>query len=113
MDFCICLQIGCSNRLSQEGDGQSRVCPRCHNAAVVQVKSTKCLEICCVPLVPLGSDHLWHCSICQWQIDQSAPPPPLPQQGWAPPQQQQGYAPQEQMQFQQPGYEQQQQHYPK
>ncbi|SCV70443.1 BQ2448_1837 [Microbotryum intermedium] len=104
MDICICLQIGCSNRMSQEGDGQSRVCPRCHNAAVVQ--------ICCVPLVPLGSDHLWHCSICQWQIDQSAPPPPLPQQGWAPPQQHQGYAPQGQMQYQQPGYGQ-QQYYPK
>jgi hypothetical protein len=44
-DFCICLQIGCSNRLKQEGDGVARVCPRCHNASVYATKSTKCLEV--------------------------------------------------------------------
>ncbi|KAM0786311.1 hypothetical protein ACM66B_001789 [Microbotryomycetes sp. NB124-2] len=77
--FCF-VCIGCSKRLSQEGDGQARVCPRCHNAAVTAAKSTNCLELFCVPVLPMGSSHIWLCGICQWQCDQKGPAPPLPQQ---------------------------------
>lgn len=83
---------GCSNSYSQEGD-QAHICPRCHNASVYAVKlvnnrerdesdvskadiisalpylgnnrETKCLEICCIPLVPLGTNHIFQCSICR------------------------------------------------
>ncbi|GAA5827019.1 hypothetical protein JCM5353_008890 [Sporobolomyces roseus] len=79
MDF-ICLSFGCSKRYSQE-DGQAHVCPRCHNAQVYATKEKNCLEICCIPLVPLGSKHVWMCSICQWSASQKGPPPPAAMQG--------------------------------
>ncbi|ORY63668.1 hypothetical protein BCR35DRAFT_308830 [Leucosporidium creatinivorum] len=110
MDFCICLQIGCTNSLKPEGDGQARQCPRCHNPSVIQAKDQRCLEICCIPLVPLGSSHVWHCSICSWQASQDGPAPPPAGQGYAPPQQFQGYAPNPGMQ--QPGGYQQQPYAP-
>ncbi|GAA5967427.1 hypothetical protein JCM21900_001263 [Sporobolomyces salmonicolor] len=71
---------GCSKQYSQEGS-QAHVCPRCNNGSVYATKERNCLEICCVPLVPLGSSHLYMCSICQWQASQSGPAPPLAQQG--------------------------------
>jgi len=71
------------------------------------VKTTEknCLEICCIPLVPLGSKHVWMCSICrtcqslshflrfsnwfqglrvifaEWSASQKGPPPPAAMQG--------------------------------
>ncbi|KAM0749514.1 hypothetical protein T439DRAFT_327201 [Meredithblackwellia eburnea MCA 4105] len=108
MDFCICLQIGCSSQISQEGDGKAYQCPRCHNPSVFAVKETKCLEICCVPLVPMGSSHLWQCNICQWTASQDGPPPPPAMMGGPPPQQfNQGYAPQQGMGYGGGGYPQQ------
>ncbi|GAA5907400.1 uncharacterized protein JCM6883_001192 [Sporobolomyces salmoneus] len=83
MDF-ICLSFGCSKQYSQEGGG-AHWCPRCSNPQVYAVKERNCLEICCIPLVPLGSSHIWMCSICQWQASQKGlAPPPANQQGMPP-----------------------------
>merc|ERR1711939_284061 len=74
--FCLPLIFGCSNQIKPQGNPGEFHCPRCNNDRVSRVKQTKCLEICCVPLVPMGSDHLYYCDICQWQSSQSGPPPP-------------------------------------
>lgn len=52
-DFFFCLPIifGCPNKIKQEGDGTPYVCPRCHNAQVVQAKSRTWFELCWIPLV--------------------------------------------------------------
>jgi hypothetical protein len=42
-----------------QGEQYAHVCPRCHNGAVTRIKETKCLQICCVDLVPLGSKTIW------------------------------------------------------
>ncbi|KAK7693328.1 hypothetical protein QCA50_002896 [Cerrena zonata] len=78
MDFFFCLPIlfGCSEKVKPEGDQTPRVCPRCHNAAVIRANSRTWFEICWVPLVPMKKKHIWACTICQWNIPQ--------QQGWEP-----------------------------
>lgn len=97
MDLCICIQLGCSTKYSQEG-GEVYLCPRCHNGSITAVKETRCLQICCVDLVPLGSKHVYMCSICQYQASQDGPAPQKVQGGSMPyQQQQQGYAPQQGM----------------
>lgn len=49
--FCIPIVFGCPDKTSQEGDGTPYVCPRCHNAQVVEAKSRTWFEICWIPLV--------------------------------------------------------------
>ncbi|BGP17886.1 hypothetical protein JCM10213_000964 [Rhodosporidiobolus nylandii] len=108
----LCFTCGCDKQLSQEGS-QAHVCPRCNNGSVYATKERNCFTFCFVPLVPLGSEHVWHCTICQWQASQSGPAPPVagqpgafygPQPGYGgggyAPQGTMGY-PQQQMQ---PGY---------
>ncbi|PPQ78550.1 LOW QUALITY PROTEIN: hypothetical protein CVT25_011822, partial [Psilocybe cyanescens] len=78
--------IGCTTKISPEGDQTPRICPNCHNgesnltslsqneltsyhyliAAVASAKSKEYFEFCFVPLIPMSSKHIWRCSICQW-----------------------------------------------
>ncbi|KAF5330911.1 hypothetical protein D9619_005847 [Psilocybe cf. subviscida] len=58
---------GCSTSVAQEGDGIPRICPRCNNAAVTAAKKKEWFELCCVPIIPMSSSHVWLCSICQWE----------------------------------------------
>ncbi|KAH8918487.1 hypothetical protein BT69DRAFT_1285637, partial [Atractiella rhizophila] len=92
--FCICISLGCSDQISQEGDQTPRWCPRCRNASVTGAKKSKKLEICCVPLCPISSSYIWYCPICNWEADQSGPAPPVAQGG---PPMMGGYAPQQPM----------------
>ncbi|KAG2020472.1 hypothetical protein CC2G_005811 [Coprinopsis cinerea AmutBmut pab1-1] len=102
MDFFFCLPVlfGCKTTLKPEGDQTPRVCPRCNNAAATGCKSREWFELCFVPLIPMGSKHIWVCSICHWTSPRGqglwepalpgfAPPPPAgyypPNQQWGPP----------------------------
>ena len=49
--FCIPIMLGCPDKIKQEGDGTPYVCPRCHNAQVVEAKSRTWFELCWIPLV--------------------------------------------------------------
>ncbi|WFC94911.1 E2 ubiquitin-conjugating enzyme [Malassezia brasiliensis] len=49
--FCIPIVFGCPDKTSQEGDGTPYVCPRCHNAQVVEAKSRTWFELCWIPLL--------------------------------------------------------------
>lgn len=71
-DFCFFIPIifGCPTKIKQEGDGTARVCPRCQNAQVVQAKSRTWFELCWIPLIPMKSNHIYYCNICQWQAAQ-------------------------------------------
>ncbi|GAA5990266.1 hypothetical protein JCM10908_005900 [Rhodotorula pacifica] len=72
---------GCDRSLRQEG-GQAHICPRCHNGTVFPTAEKNCFTFCFVPLVPLGTKHLYHCTTCQWNASQSGPAPPIaPQPG--------------------------------
>ncbi|GAA6020071.1 hypothetical protein JCM10207_006776 [Rhodosporidiobolus poonsookiae] len=98
----ICFTCGCDKSLSQEGN-QAHICPRCNNGAVYATKERNCFTFCFVPLIPLGNEHIWHCSICQWQASQKGPAPPVAGQPggfYGAPQPQYGgggYAPQQMM----------------
>ncbi|KLO14202.1 hypothetical protein SCHPADRAFT_996793 [Schizopora paradoxa] len=97
MDFiCIPLVWGCPTKISQEGDPQMRVCPRCHNVAVYQAKSRTWFEFCWVPLIPFSSSHIWKCNICNWEVKrvEGQPEPQLP-----------GFQQQPYMSPPQPGYQ--------
>ena len=56
-DFFFCLPIifGCPTKTSQEGDGKPYVCPRCHNAQVVEAKQRTWFELCWIPLVSVDA----------------------------------------------------------
>ncbi|PWN48988.1 hypothetical protein IE53DRAFT_388811 [Violaceomyces palustris] len=84
MDFFFCIPVifGCKDTIKQEGSGQAHICPRCHNAQVVTAKSKKWFELCWIPLIPMGSKHIFVCGICQWQAPQDGPyQPPVAQAG--------------------------------
>ncbi|KAH6918739.1 hypothetical protein BKA70DRAFT_1248131 [Coprinopsis sp. MPI-PUGE-AT-0042] len=69
MDFFFCLPVlfGCKTTLKPEGDPNPRVCPRCNNVAATSAKSREWFELCFIPVIPMGSKHIWICSICQWR----------------------------------------------
>ncbi|KAF9567599.1 hypothetical protein CPC08DRAFT_703129 [Agrocybe pediades] len=75
--FCIPMIFGCQTKISPDGGQVPRICPRCHNAAVTSAKSKEWFEFCFVPLIPMGSSHIWICSICQWSQA-------IQQGGWEP-----------------------------
>ncbi|KAK9896323.1 hypothetical protein P389DRAFT_171447 [Cystobasidium minutum MCA 4210] len=118
--FCLPILCGCSTKISGEGN-DARVCPRCHNLAVQPAKKREWFELFCIPIIPYSSDHVWICSICNWQVTRNGNFEPMrPQQyqpqpqgymqpGYGPPQ---GYEQQQHMQahpqqgYQQPGYQQ-------
>ncbi|KZT69012.1 hypothetical protein DAEQUDRAFT_691558 [Daedalea quercina L-15889] len=70
MDFIFCLPImfGCPTRIKAHGDQTPRICPRCNNVSVTGAKSRLWFELCWVPLIPMKSNRIWMCSICQWNI---------------------------------------------
>ncbi|CEH19018.1 hypothetical protein CBOM_05704 [Ceraceosorus bombacis] len=72
MDFFFCIPVifGCPSKIKQEGDGTPHICPRCHNAQAVTAKKKRWFELCWIPLIPLGSKHVYYCGICQWQMPQ-------------------------------------------
>ncbi|KIJ44215.1 hypothetical protein M422DRAFT_30391 [Sphaerobolus stellatus SS14] len=78
----MCIVFGCPTKISQDSDSQpARVCPRCHNAAVVSAKSRTWFELFFVPLFPFTSSRIWICGICNWEIPHQANyEPPLPGQ---------------------------------
>ncbi|KOS15285.1 transcription initiation factor bdp1 subunit [Malassezia pachydermatis] len=76
--FCIPIIFGCPNKIKQEGDGTPYVCPRCHNAQVVEAKSRTWFELCWIPLIPFSSKHIWLCGICQWQMPRGGGYQPQP-----------------------------------
>ncbi|GAA5869941.1 hypothetical protein JCM16303_001846 [Sporobolomyces ruberrimus] len=51
---------------AQDEDGDVCICPRCNNASVKGYKRKKWFELYWIPLVPLGSKHMWICSVCRW-----------------------------------------------
>ncbi|KAI0781056.1 hypothetical protein BD413DRAFT_600507 [Trametes elegans] len=82
--------------MKPEGDQTPRICPKCHNASTIRVKSRLWFELCFVPLIPMSSEHLWLCTICHWSV-------PL-QQGWEPALPGYGFQPGAQGQWQAPPY---------
>ncbi|KAI0748004.1 hypothetical protein C8Q80DRAFT_1169550 [Daedaleopsis nitida] len=76
MFFFLPFVFGCPTRMRPEGDQTPRICPKCHNISTIRVKSRMWFELCFVPLIPMKKEHLWVCTVCQWNI-------PL-QQGWEP-----------------------------
>ncbi|POY73430.1 hypothetical protein BMF94_3768 [Rhodotorula taiwanensis] len=71
----LCFTCGCDHQLSQEGH-EAFICPRCHNGTVFPTKDRNCFTFCFVPLVPLGTKHLYRCTTCQWAASADGPPPP-------------------------------------
>ncbi|KAF9001913.1 hypothetical protein BDQ17DRAFT_1244018 [Cyathus striatus] len=69
-------QVGCQTKITPEGDQTPRVCPRCHNAAVIRAKSREWFEFFFIPVIPMSSKHIWICSICNWTLPVQA--------GWEP-----------------------------
>ncbi|GAA5872888.1 hypothetical protein JCM1840_005879 [Sporobolomyces johnsonii] len=65
MFLCIPLVFGVNGSLKQERE-ELCVCPRCKNAAVQPYRRRKWFELFWIPLIPLGSKHVWFCPICQW-----------------------------------------------
>ncbi|CDO70782.1 hypothetical protein BN946_scf184798.g97 [Trametes cinnabarina] len=65
-------------------------------ASTIRVKSRTWFELCFVPLIPMSSEHLWLCTICQWSV-------PL-QQGWEPALPGYGFQPSAPGQWQAPPY---------
>ncbi|KAI0807140.1 hypothetical protein C8Q74DRAFT_1189403, partial [Fomes fomentarius] len=60
--------VGCPTRMKPEGDLTPRICPKCHNASTIPVKSRMWFELCFVPLIPMKKEHLWVCTVCQWSV---------------------------------------------
>ncbi|KAK1925470.1 hypothetical protein DB88DRAFT_195911 [Papiliotrema laurentii] len=52
------------------------MCPRCHNAAVTGATSRTWFEFFFVPLIPFSSNHIWICTICQWEMKKGDGPDP-------------------------------------
>ncbi|GAA5932525.1 hypothetical protein JCM1841_000238 [Sporobolomyces salmonicolor] len=86
MFLCIPLVFGVNGSLKQERE-ELCVCPRCKNAAVQPYRRRKWFEVFWIPLIPLGSKHVWfvsrvsqnpvrdgvltftsieQCPVCQW-----------------------------------------------
>ncbi|KAF8654124.1 hypothetical protein AX16_003656 [Volvariella volvacea WC 439] len=88
--------VGCQTKIkpAEEGQGQpSRICPRCHNASAFVAKKSEWFELFFIPIVPLSSQHIWLCGICQWNAPYGpglwepavAGYPQYPPQGWQQP----------------------------
>jgi len=92
LNFTMCLPIifGCPTKIKPEGDQTPRMCPRCNNASVISAKSRMWFELFWIPLVPLSSNHIWICTVCQWEVPhQEGYQPAVPGQGFPPGRQQQ------------------------
>jgi len=79
--FCLPLIFGCSTSVSPDSGQALRVCPNCHNVSVTSGKKRTWFELCCVPVIPMSSSHVWICSICQWTAKTNAFEPQLPGTG--------------------------------
>ncbi|KZT43974.1 hypothetical protein SISSUDRAFT_1056991 [Sistotremastrum suecicum HHB10207 ss-3] len=82
---CIPIVFGCPTKLTQEGEPIPRICPRCNNVSVVSAKSRTWFELFWIPLIPLGSSHVWHCNVCQWQVPHQQGYEPARAGGFPPP----------------------------
>ncbi|GAA6063325.1 hypothetical protein JCM10212_005493 [Sporobolomyces blumeae] len=93
MFLCIPIICGPNSSLKQENDDLC-YCPRCGNASVRGFKRRKWFELYWIPLVPLGTKHLWLCPVCQWNCptDGSFQPQPVNSTGHAPPPTHAGHA---------------------
>ncbi|BGP56683.1 hypothetical protein JCM8202_001301 [Rhodotorula sphaerocarpa] len=81
MAIPLCFTFGCDRQLSQESD-EAFICPRCHNGTCFRTRERNCFTFCFVPLIPLGTKHLYHCSTCRYSASADGPPPPVaPQPG--------------------------------
>ncbi|EJD05763.1 uncharacterized protein FOMMEDRAFT_78069, partial [Fomitiporia mediterranea MF3/22] len=59
---------GCPTKIKPDGDQSPRVCPRYSISSVFQAKSRTWFEICWIPLIPMNSNRIWCCGICQWRV---------------------------------------------
>ncbi|KAF9453288.1 hypothetical protein P691DRAFT_695369, partial [Macrolepiota fuliginosa MF-IS2] len=85
--FCLPLIFGCSSSVSPDVGQPPRVCPNCHNGepasfsaaegdpsnrskpvSITSGKKRTWFELCCVPIIPMSSSHVWMCSICNWTV---------------------------------------------
>ncbi|GAA5897766.1 hypothetical protein JCM8208_000255 [Rhodotorula glutinis] len=73
MFLCLPIVFGVNTKLKQEGD-EVRQCQNCHNRSCVRVKRSKRFELFWIPLVPLGSKHIWMCHICSPLLPSSSRP---------------------------------------
>ncbi|KAI0341855.1 hypothetical protein BDW22DRAFT_1377169 [Trametopsis cervina] len=78
MFICLPIAFGFPTRIKTDrhGDQTPRICPMCHNPAVQPAKARTWFELCFVPLVPLKSQKIWICPICNWRMGI--------QEGWQP-----------------------------
>ncbi|KAF9648997.1 hypothetical protein BDM02DRAFT_3084095, partial [Thelephora ganbajun] len=59
---------GISQKINPDDGQNPRICPRCNNVAVLSAKKKTYFELCCVPVFPMSSKHVWVCGICQWRV---------------------------------------------
>ncbi|EKM82813.1 hypothetical protein AGABI1DRAFT_104670 [Agaricus bisporus var. burnettii JB137-S8] len=79
--FCIPLIFGCSSKVTPDGVQTPSICPNCHNLSLASGKKRTWFELCCVPVIPLSSKHVWICPICNWSAKTSDFQPQMPAAG--------------------------------
>ncbi|KAF8630398.1 hypothetical protein AX15_002952 [Amanita polypyramis BW_CC] len=89
------MTVGCPTRYKAHADQQlPRVCPHCHNGALIAAKRTTWFELFFIPLVPISKKRVWLCHICHWStplvVGQDFPTAgqnsyPMEAQGWQQP----------------------------
>ncbi|EIN05338.1 hypothetical protein PUNSTDRAFT_137451 [Punctularia strigosozonata HHB-11173 SS5] len=63
------IPVGSVSKDARSGDPSEspRVCPKCHQAAVFQTKTTSSLVVLFVSVAPVGNtSHTWKCELCDW-----------------------------------------------
>ncbi|KAL7419285.1 hypothetical protein Q5752_006122 [Cryptotrichosporon argae] len=63
-------------QVKQDAPEPGRVCPRCHNAAVVGASSRTWFEFFWIPLIPFKKHRIWICGICRWEMNMGTGPDP-------------------------------------
>ncbi|GAA5950494.1 hypothetical protein JCM3765_004566 [Sporobolomyces pararoseus] len=61
----LCIPIICGPQ-SRSGE-ESYYCPRCGNGSAKAYKRKKWFELYWIPIVPLGSKHVYVCPVCRWE----------------------------------------------
>ncbi|KAJ7135326.1 hypothetical protein C8R46DRAFT_1015043 [Mycena filopes] len=82
----MCVVFGCPEKLKPEGDSTTRVCPNCHNPAVMSAQATTWFELFWLPLIPMVRKNVWLCDTCHWKSPRAQGQFEPPVQGQGPPQ---------------------------
>ncbi|OWT36085.1 hypothetical protein J008_06423 [Cryptococcus neoformans] len=85
MAVCIPLVCGFPEKFKQDNTPSQggRMCPRCHNPAVVGGSTRTWFEFFWIPLIPFVKHHIWLCTICRWEMRQGDGPDPQPPNAYA------------------------------